>query len=51
MPPSAAPTPKAMLRVMPSSALASCRRSCGVTWGTIAVEAGMKNAEAVALSA
>ena len=39
MPPSAAPKPNAMLRVMPSSALACCRRSCGVTCGTSAVEA------------
>ena len=51
MPPSAAPIPNAMLRVMPSSAFACCRCSWGVICGTMAVEAGMKNADAVALSA
>ena len=48
MPPSAAPRPNAMLLVTPSSALACCSRSLGVTCGTRAVDAGMKNAEAVA---
>ena len=51
MPPSAAPTPNEMLRVMPSSALACCSRPCGATCGTSPVAAGMKNAAAVACSA
>ena len=51
MPPSAAPMPNEMLRVMPSSALACCSRPCGATCGTSAVAAGMKNAAAVACSA
>jgi hypothetical protein len=46
-PASAGPATLAMLRVKPSSALASCRRAAGTVCGISPISAGMKTADAV----